>query len=278
MPMPIQGNIEVRSSGYAFHTKPFTVPYIEHMKNFLFRIQTEGYSRALVDGKLELIGPGDLLIYGPNEAYELVIDASSNPHGEQEVLSGDYYIFIRGSWTEAWWKQKKRPQKIRTSIHDGIVTLFRQIVAEQRKTSQYSEAILEHYMKILCLSINRAASVNPGQGHAFIAYGMKNFIEEAATRPFKLEEVAEHAGVSVSRAVHLFKQVFNQSIMQYAMEVRLNMARERVLFSPLPLHYVAETSGFANYTYFFRVFRKRFGLSPSEFRQAYSDFRQPTEA
>ena len=34
------------------------------------------------------------------------------------------------------------------------------------------------------------------------------------------------------------------------------------VFSPLSLEDVAETSGFANYTYFHRVFRSRFGVSP----------------
>jgi AraC family transcriptional regulator of arabinose operon len=66
--------------------------------------------------------------------------------------------------------------------------------------------------------------------------------------------------------VHLFKETFGTTIMQYTMDVRLNMAKERIVFSPLSLEDVAETSGFANYTYFHRVFRSRFGQSPKQFR------------
>jgi AraC family transcriptional regulator of arabinose operon len=46
------------------------------------------------------------------------------------------------------------------------------------------------------------------------------------------------------------------------------MAKERIVFSPLSLEDVAETSGFANYTYFHRVFRSRFGVSPKQFRMS----------
>ena len=50
---------------------------------------------------------------------------------------------------------------------------------------------------------------------------------------FKLEDVAAHVGISVSRAVHLFKEAFGTTIMQYTMDVRLSMAKERIVFSPL---------------------------------------------
>jgi AraC family transcriptional regulator of arabinose operon len=70
----------------------------------------------------------------------------------------------------------------------------------------------------------------------------------------------------VSRAVHLYKEVFGQSIMQHALEVKLNLARERIIYTDMPLDIIAATSGFANYTYFHRVFRRHFGLSPKEYR------------
>ena len=101
-----------------------------------------------------------------------------------------------------------------------------------------------------------------------MAYRIKHYIEENASYMFKLEDVATHVGISISRAVHLFKQTFGTSIMQYTLDVKLDMARERVIFSPLSLENVSETSGFANYTYFHRVFRARFGMSPKQFRIA----------
>lgn len=37
---------------------------------------------------------------------------------------------------------------------------------------------------------------------------MKRFVEENATMTFKVEEAPRHVGLSVSRAVHLFKECF----------------------------------------------------------------------
>ncbi len=260
----------VLSAGYSLHTKPFAIPYIAHMRSYLFRIQTEGRCRMLVDGVKTDIEAGDLLLYGLEEPYELTVD--SDPSSQGGPLSGDYYIFTRGSWIDHWWSERKRPQKIRVSLTGGMITLFRQIVAEWNKTSADSDDILDHFMMILCRYIDRAAYEHPRQGQAYIAFQIRHFIEEHAASPFKLEEIASNFGISISRAVHLYKRVFGSSIMQYALDVRINMAKERILYSPMPLHYVAETSGFSSYTYFFRVFRKRFGMSPGQYRNEFGDF------
>jgi AraC family transcriptional regulator, arabinose operon regulatory protein len=81
-----------------------------------------------------------------------------------------------------------------------------------------------------------------------------------------LEQVAMHVGLSVSRAVHLFKSVFDQSMMQHTIEVRLALARERILYSSFTLEQIAESCGYASYSYFHRMFRARFGISPKAYR------------
>jgi AraC family transcriptional regulator of arabinose operon len=55
--------------------------------------------------------------------------------------------------------------------------------------------------------------------------------------------------------------------MQYALQIRLSIAKERMLYSPMSLEQIAEQSGFSSYSYFHRMFRAHFGLSPKRFRQ-----------
>ncbi|WP_414694936.1 helix-turn-helix domain-containing protein [Paenibacillus sp.] len=66
----------------------------------------------------------------------------------------------------------------------------------------------------------------------------------------------------------MYKQFFGKSIIQYAQEVRLKVARERMLYTQTPLEVIAETSGFPSYTYFYRVFKKAFGVSPKQYRSS----------
>ncbi|MNI28397.1 Arabinose operon regulatory protein [compost metagenome] len=82
-----------------------------------------------------------------------------------------------------------------------------------------------------------------------------------------MDQIAKHVGISVSRAVHLFKLTFGQSIMSYAIEVRLGVACEQIRFSVMSLDHVAKSCGFNSYTYFHRQFRMHYGLSPRQYRE-----------
>jgi AraC family transcriptional regulator, arabinose operon regulatory protein len=252
---------EILSSGYSFHKKNFHFSQKEGLRYYLLRLQTEGSSAALVEGSMTVIDAGDLLLFQPGDPYELLIDGA--------IDSGDYYLFCKGEWIDSWWSRSVKPQKVKIPLHEGMLTIWRQLNIELAKHSKKSKEILEYYLRILCLQIDRhilELTSHPPGTNAYLAYRMKHYVESHATAPLLLEQVAQHVGLSVSRAVHLFKAVFNQSIMQHAIEVRLAIAKERILYSSYTLEQVAESCGFASYSYFHRMFRSHFGISPKHFR------------
>jgi AraC family transcriptional regulator of arabinose operon len=96
---------------------------------------------------------------------------------------------------------------------------------------------------------------------------MKRFIEENATARFKIEEPASYAGLSVSRSVHLFKEHTGLTMLEYATEIRLSAALERMKYTTMPLEQIAETCGFGEYSYFHKVFKQHYGVSPGTYRK-----------
>ncbi|WP_028530808.1 AraC family transcriptional regulator [Paenibacillus sp. HW567] len=257
----------VLSAGFSFHRKPFHMSRSEGVQYYLLRLQTEGRSRTMIDGTVQSVENGDLMLFGPSDPYYLSIDKESHPVGKPRVESGDYHIFCGGPWMEEWWTRKQRPALLHVPHSENFLGLFRQIVLEQRRLSDSSPEISACYLQILCLEIDRLMSEQPAvSAKGYLAYRMKQYVEEHAAYPFRLEDVAGYVDISVSRAVHLFKEAFGTTIVKYVNDVRLEMARERITFSPMPLEHVSETCGFANYTYFHRVFRSRFGMSPKQYR------------
>ena len=74
-----------------------------------------------------------------------------------------------------------------------------------------------YLLQALCLYVERAATETVSlQGRPFTGTRMKRFIEAQATATFKVDDVADHVGLSVSRAVHLFKEYFGKTMIQYA--------------------------------------------------------------
>jgi AraC family transcriptional regulator of arabinose operon len=261
---PIHIEIEMLSAGFSYHTKPFhTVAKDGFESHYLIRLQTEGTSRMRVNEEMVAVEAGDLSIFSPHMPYELAIDEEAG----RPVASGDYWISFRGPWVDAWWSERKRPTKVRIPLDEGVIPLIRQVIVEHRRGSEESLEILDYLMRVLCLTMDRLFSEQrPVKGNAFLAYRMKSYIEEHAATLFQLKDIADHCNISVSRAVHLYKQVFGKSIIQYALEVRLKIARERMMYTQTPLEAIAETSGFPSYTYFYRVFKKEFGMSPKAYR------------
>lgn len=261
---------EVLAAGYSFHSKPFRTEAYPGLSHYLIRFQSEGRCRAVVDGTLRPVEPGDLLLFKPGDPYELRVEAERQPSGETAVASGDYYFFCRGPWLDEWWAERKRPQLMNLPLQDNMLSVCRQIVLEHYRGKRKYKQIAEHYMRIFCLMVDREMSehaVGTDGGKSFLAQRMRNYVEEHALESFKLEDVARGAGLSPSRAVHLFKACFGQSIMQYALQIRLSIARERMLYSPMSLEQIAELSGFSSYSYFHRMFRAHYGTSPKRYQQ-----------
>ncbi|WP_106769211.1 AraC family transcriptional regulator [Paenibacillus faecalis] len=251
---------------YSYHAEPFHTSHKNGLTTYLFRLQTEGSCEAFCNGQSYDLEAGDLLLLKPGDQYEMRV----KDHGSDgRVSSGDYYIFCDGTWIDSWWNRMKRQTVSHISVNDYMLNLWRQLLLEKRRGPGEEDTELTDYLlRGLCLCLDRAITeMKPADRSAFTALRLKRFIEEHATVTFKLEEAADHVGLSLSRATQLFKACYGKTMIQYALEIRLNAAVERIKYSSLTLEDIAETCGFASYSYFHRVFRAKYGISPAKFRE-----------
>ena len=262
-------------SGYARHSKPMSM-VIPELKHYLVRIQLEGSAHVWLEDRFEAFKPGDMLLLAPGQYYDLQI-GYRNPGTLDplpKVHSLDYYFIINGPWIASWWNKRERPGKAVLGIDDRLLSLWRDIMQEQRLFgSNNMNDIVRHltfafyHMLDRTLTERSHPSFQNMKRSTQLAHQMKHYIEMNATEAFTLNEVAEAVQLSVSRASHIFKETFHQSVMDYAIHVRLTMACERILHGYMPLEQIAEMCGFQSYSYFHRTFKNRLGLSPRQFRE-----------
>ena len=64
----------------------------------------------------------------------------------------------------------------------------------------------------------------------------------------------------------LFKKQTNQKFVDYLIEIRIDKAKDLLLHSDRKMYQNAKSVGYDNTKYFFRIFKKKTGLSPEQFR------------
>ncbi len=85
-------------------------------------------------------------------------------------------------------------------------------------------------------------------------------------RALRLDGVAAAVGCSVSRLAHIFRAQVGMAPMRWLEEHRIARAREMLLVGSQPLAAIGAEVGIPEPAYFARVFRRRSGCSPREFR------------
>ena len=69
-----------------------------------------------------------------------------------------------------------------------------------------------------------------------------------------------------------FKKEMGKSIINYLIDVRISEARNLISGSALPLSAISEKVGFEDYNYFSRIFKKRVGYTPRQYRRLFEMF------
>lgn len=82
-----------------------------------------------------------------------------------------------------------------------------------------------------------------------------------------LDDVAHHVKLSRFHLGREFKKHFQISPGEYILNLRLHWAGERLIQTNDLVKEIADKSGFQDYNYFCRIFRKRYGQSPGFFRK-----------
>ncbi|MBQ4269172.1 MAG: helix-turn-helix domain-containing protein [Clostridia bacterium] len=112
----------------------------------------------------------------------------------------------------------------------------------------------------------------------------RNFIEEVKhfiqlkylTPEFNVEYLCNSMHISHSHLCRIFKQSENVSPIGYINNLKMARARELLTTTTASVRNVASTSGFREYEYFLRLFKRMHGVSPTTYRKEHQDCQDQT--
>ncbi len=94
----------------------------------------------------------------------------------------------------------------------------------------------------------------------------EEWIKAHFEEPITLEDVAEHVSLSPYYFSKIFKERLNKSFVDYVTDLRVGKAKELLSTTDKPLKEISQLVGYKDPNYFSRVFKKRMGVTPSEYR------------
>jgi AraC-like DNA-binding protein len=98
---------------------------------------------------------------------------------------------------------------------------------------------------------------------------VKNYISENYQHEIRLSDMASLAGMSASAFSRFFKLHTGRNLTDYIIDMRLGYASRQLVDSTDSIAEISYRCGFNNLSNFNRIFRKKKGCSPSEFRENY---------
>lgn len=107
-----------------------------------------------------------------------------------------------------------------------------------------------------------------GQSVHSLAYEMERYIRENAGHNLTLSQLSERFGYTKQYVIRIFKKQFHTTPTAFINDTKLSLAIRRLTESDGPIEEIAHRCGYEDANYFSRQFKKKFGLSPSEYRKS----------
>ena len=98
-----------------------------------------------------------------------------------------------------------------------------------------------------------------------------HFMDLNFKNQISLEQISKHVGLTPTYFSSLFHEKMNTTFKEYLTSLRLDYAEKLLFISDFSSTEICYTSGFNDFSSFSRAFKKRFSLSPSEYKKQKSN-------
>lgn len=169
-------------------------------------------------------------------------------------------------------------QPVSPFYHQGTITPEIQTVLQQVLQCPHSGAMKQWYLEaksleLITLQLNQLHEVPKPQQPVLKSpdidriHRAQQILRQNLNNPPSLLELARQVETNDCTLKRGFKQVFGTTVFGYLHQQRLQVAQQLLRTSPLKISEVAQAVGFCDRNYFTRIFKQKFGTTPTAYRQ-----------
>ena len=98
-------------------------------------------------------------------------------------------------------------------------------------------------------------------------YRLRRNLQTFSQKNWNIPDIAKEIGISRSHLQKLYKELFNVSIWEDLISIRISKAQQLLLHTGMKISEIALSCGYQTEAHFMRQFKKKTGLTPSEYRK-----------
>jgi len=202
-----------------------------------------------IDGKEVIMKSGDAILIPPQSVRE-----------RAESEEGVNYISFNFTSAEEY----NLPLVMKNVVRSEITLL----VAAYDEIEKYNYSDNKKKGEYLCGCIlSVLEDIVTAEQYNPLTKRIMEYIHKDIRRKITLEDIGRMTFFSPIYCDTVFRKEVGRSIVDYVLDRRIDEAKRLLIEGTIPLAQIAEAVGFNDYNYFSRVFKKRSGYSPTEYRR-----------
>ncbi len=155
---------------------------------------------------------------------------------------------------------------IKTGAVPGEVFELERVYINELQKIDYSEALMSWLNLPICAFVDMIVNLKDVSNKNIICKATE-YIKMNYSQKITLSDVASYVYISDSYLCKIFKSELECNFTEYVNELRVKKSKELLSETNVPIVQIANCTGFVDQSYFTKVFKKRTGISPGEYRR-----------
>ena len=217
-----------------------------------FTFVLKGEMTYLVNDKPYLLRENDAILIRPGEIRERIRTNSPIKYVSFNFTALDHSLI----------PQKTYMRDIVSHDIRGLISIFS---ASHISDIYASREKMINLLNYILLEINDILDFDSNNKHII---SIIKYINEHISEPLSLDKISKKVNLTKEYTSHIFKKETGRTLTDYINERKLFISKEMILGTNYPLTHISDRLGYENYSYFSKVFKNRFGISPRALRRA----------
>lgn len=251
--------------------RPMDFPAGQHSHNeYEFMMPLDAPIAAQSDAQTIVLEKGRFTPFNSGQSHGVVKDTTA----ERVICISCEKGFLERLALLGFGKAEIHFENISFEISNNIRFLLGLFVEESLSQKRGYHVMQDNLANMLCTELircsrNSITMTNPQEkeNEKIGITRAADFLKEQVLTSFSIDEAAQVAGLSPYYFIRAFKQHIGKTPYAYYVDVKIEKAKELLQNKTLSVMEIALATGFANSGHFSTVFKRRTGVTPSEYKK-----------